>query len=208
MTQTQRGVVIGLGAAVVVALVVFGIAAIVDGNGSGRARSSSVDNSGSATNTAGPTGAAATNGPTTVTTPPGPSRCHTSQLALHEEQAEGAAGTSYTTYSLTNASTSSCTLTGYPGIGFVAADGSTVAASVARDPTIPTGSKSGPPAPVALRKGDRAVFVVATPNFDSRGVCPPAAKVIVTPPDETDSLSVPTTIAVCPSARVRVSPIR
>jgi len=59
----------------------------------------------------------------TVAASAGPSPCLTTDLRLTVGASDGAAGTIYYPLDFTNASTSACTLYGYPGVAFVSSPG-------------------------------------------------------------------------------------
>jgi hypothetical protein len=61
--------------------------------------------------------------PTAAAAPAGPSPCLTTDLRLTVGASNGAAGTIYYPLDFTNASTSACTLYGYPGVAFVSSPG-------------------------------------------------------------------------------------
>lgn len=72
----------------------------------------------------------------------GPSGCATTALTASLGPGSGAAGSSYYPIEFTNASSTTCTLYGYPGVSFVTASGVQVGAAATR--TRPTrGSGSG-----------------------------------------------------------------
>src|SRR5438552_787699 len=67
-------------------------------------------------------------GMTTASASPQPqSPCRAEQLRLEVGPDFGALGTEHQYFSLTNTGSGSCTLTGYPGVSFVARDGRVVA---------------------------------------------------------------------------------
>ena len=82
---------------------------------------------GSTTTTAATGSTTTTGGSTTTSTAAGVSTCQPAQLRIAPQQGTGAAGTITMTVSLTNVSSTTCTLQGYPGmqllaVGIVAAD--------------------------------------------------------------------------------------
>ena len=83
--------------------------------------------------------AATTVAPTPASTPAsGPRPCATSQLSLALSGASGAAGSTYITLDLRNTSAAACTLTGYPGVSYVAgSSGAQVGAAATRDTSSP-----------------------------------------------------------------------
>ncbi|MEV4623903.1 DUF4232 domain-containing protein [Asanoa sp. NPDC049573] len=140
---------------------------------------------------------------TTVTAPataaPPPSRgggvCAAGDLTLTAAGAEGAAGTSYTTYRLTNDAAGACTLEGYPGVSYLDAAGHEVQRDAAREPGLPTPR-------VRLAHGAAALFTVANSTVEQ---CPgprDAVTLRVYPPDNTAALSLAGSYRVC-DPRVR-----
>jgi hypothetical protein len=101
--------------------------------------------------------------------------CRSSQLVLSYERGEGAAGTHYDTWRLTNAG-GTCRTQGWVGLQNYGSDGRPAPTVVHR---------VGGPAPrVVLARGHRASFVISYTNPGILGCRPehPAA-MIVTPPD-------------------------
>ena len=103
--------------------------------------------SSSSTSTASTSGSAGTASLTT---------CRTPNLRLSMVSGQGAAGTAYITYGLTNAGTGSCTMLGYPGVAVLDAAGNIVQHPARR-------GTAGPAVPVrliTLAPGSRATFLV------------------------------------------------
>lgn len=71
---------------------------------------------------------------------PGPSRCSTTDLRLTVGPINGAAGTGFYPLDFTNASSSKCTIYGYPGVAFVIAPGGSQIGAPAGRGTIGTGA--------------------------------------------------------------------
>jgi Protein of unknown function (DUF4232) len=85
----------------------------------------------------GPASAAAAT--TTSPTPSGPAGCLASALTAHLGLSEGAAGTIYQVIVLTNTSSATCTLYGYPGVSFVTGvGGSQVGLPATKNPAVAT----------------------------------------------------------------------
>lgn len=75
----------------------------------------------------------------TTTAPMTPATCLTGDLSLKLAQSGAAAGSRYQPILFTNISDADCTLTGYPGVSFVAPDtGRQVGSAAARNPQYPT----------------------------------------------------------------------
>lgn len=152
-------------------------------------------------------------GTTTPTTAPaiqaGPGRCLASNLKGSPGTSQGAAGTFYTDVVLTNTSTASCTLYGYPGVSFVTAPGgSEVGAAANRDPISPTTL-------VTLAPGGQANILIALTDVGvySPSECQPTSVswLRIYPPDDYDSLYVhypAQTCALAAKVVMRVSAVR
>ena len=114
------------------------------------------------------------------------SSCRAAQLKLSEGPDFGAAGTESQYLSLTNTSSQKCTLTGFPGISFVAADGRVVADNFQRATADP------PPSVVTVAPGGIASFQI---NFGGGGVgCQGEVSwttVRIIPPNDAGVLSTP-----------------
>ncbi|MFF0477854.1 DUF4232 domain-containing protein [Streptomyces sp. NPDC004284] len=138
---------------------------------------------GSPSATPSPTGSARSTGPGR------PSReCRTGQLSAALTRPEPAAGSIYATLVFTNRSTTTCTMTGYPGVSYVAQNGVQSGNAAVREPgTITT---------VTLQPGGRAKAQLRDANGIS-GYDPaqcklsPAEGLRIYPPDRTAALFVP-----------------
>jgi hypothetical protein len=76
--------------------------------------------------------------PTTSPAPPaGPAGCPTTALTASLGPSNGAAGSRYYPIEFTNASGTTCSLYGYPGVSFLNASGAQVGAAATEDPTYP-----------------------------------------------------------------------
>ncbi|MDN0197752.1 DUF4232 domain-containing protein [Streptomyces sp. S.PNR 29] len=110
-------------------------------------------------------------------------RCHTSQLRAAVGRVDPGAGQRNFPVVLTNASSRTCTLYGYPGAAFVDASGRQLGPDPQRSP--------GTPETVTLTPGRSAWAGLrfASPEISGARTATPAA-LLVTPPDERDSLEV------------------
>lgn len=125
--------------------------------------------------------------------------CPTSGLRLDAGSGLGAAGTSYTTYYLTNRGSSACSLTGYPGVAVLDASGTVVQRPAARSADLgnahPVSVKT-----VRIPPGGRVQFVVSstdtTPNKDCAALYT-GDDLQVYPPDQTTALHLPGTYRIC-----------
>lgn len=127
---------------------------------------------------------AVSNSMTPTTPAPASTRCHTSELSASVGRNNPGAGQENFPIVLTNESSRTCTLYGYPGTAFVDASGR----QLGPDPT----RSSGDVQTVELAPGRSAWagLSFANPEVSGAGTATPAT-LVVTPPDERDPLKVP-----------------
>ncbi|WP_409467674.1 DUF4232 domain-containing protein [Streptomyces sp. HC307] len=120
-------------------------------------------------------------------------RCHTSELRASVGRNNPGAGQRNFPIVLTNTSSRTCTLYGYPGAAFVDASGRQLGPDPQREP--------GSPATVTLAPGDSAWagLSYASPEISGARTAEPAS-LLVTPPDERDPLTVKWTAEEVPVA--------
>lgn len=134
---------------------------------------------------------------------PAGTRCHTSELRASVGRNNPGAGQENFPIVLTNASSRTCTLYGYPGTAFVDASGKQLGPDPKRS--------SASPETVTLAPGKSAWagLSFANPEVSGARAATPAA-LLVTPPDEEDALKVPWTAGEVPvsgnEASVRLIP--
>lgn len=134
---------------------------------------------------------------------PAGTRCHTSELRASVGRNNPGAGQENFPIVLTNASSHTCTLYGYPGTAFVDASGKQLGPDPKRS--------SASPETVTLAPGKSAWagLSFANPEVSGARAATPAA-LLVTPPDEEDALKVPWTAGEVPvsgnEASVRLIP--
>lgn len=125
--------------------------------------------------------------PATATPPQGgPSGvCKSSQLRLTSGPRQGAAGSAYTTFSLTNVGQQACVLQGYPGVSVLDPAGNLVGQPA--DRYGPVGH------PIEVAPGGRAQFVLRISEVTQPGCAAPrpSTEVQVYPPDQTVPLIIP-----------------
>ncbi|CAL9661227.1 hypothetical protein SUDANB176_07009 [Streptomyces sp. enrichment culture] len=111
-------------------------------------------------------------------------RCRTSELRAAVGRVDPGAGQRNLPVVLTNASSRTCTLHGYPGVAFVDASGAQLGPDPERSP--------GDAATVTLAPGESAWAGLryASPGVSGARAATPAA-LLVTPPDEREPLKVP-----------------
>lgn len=115
-------------------------------------------------------------------------RCHTSMLAASLENPDAGAGQRYLDLVLRNKSPQQCTLYGYGGMRLLDDQGKPVPTKMRRDTASPG------PELIVLKPGESARAMLkwtVVPADDEHDPCEPAAThAFVTPPDETDPLTV------------------
>lgn len=179
--------------------------------GGGSPSSSSTTSSGArttttahATTTSRPT--TTTSAPATTTTKPASTVCQVAQLTVAVSGSSGAAGSIYSTYSLTNSSSSTCTLYGYPGMLLLSGSGQALPTNVVR-----TSQWEGiqiTPATVSLAPGQAAWFNTLTSDVtQATTTCSQATQVEVTPPTNTAHAVVQNRMRVCDNGRISVSAV-
>ncbi|MFJ9705178.1 DUF4232 domain-containing protein [Streptomyces sp. NPDC101234] len=124
----------------------------------------------------------ATSGSGTTTSAASGTRCHTSELSASVGADNPGAGQENFPIVLTNKSGRTCTVRGFPGAAFVDASGT----QLGPDPVRESGSS---PATVTLKPGQSAWagLTFSNPEISGAKTATPAA-LVVTPPDERDSL--------------------
>lgn len=138
--------------------------------------------------------------------PPATPHCTTSDLSASMAPGSPGAGQRSATLVLTNISGRACQTYGYPGLGLVGADGATLPSHV-----IWGGPGDPGRSTVQLAAGGTASAAMswsAMPGTGdaATGPCQPAAAtLLVTPPDERESLHVPFGQSVCEGGRITVT---
>ncbi|MFF7559601.1 DUF4232 domain-containing protein [Streptomyces pseudovenezuelae] len=128
--------------------------------------------------------ASASRTPSAPPSPAGGTRCHTSELSASVGRNNPGAGQENFPVVLTNRSSRTCTLHGYPGTAFVDASGRQLGPDPQRSATAPETVKLAP------GQSAWAGLSFANPEVSGAGTATPAA-LLVTPPDEEDPLKVP-----------------
>ncbi|MFI6494447.1 DUF4232 domain-containing protein [Streptomyces sp. NPDC050564] len=131
------------------------------------------------------TGSATTSGSASASSGSGSTgtRCHTSELRASVGNNDPGAGQENFPVVLTNSSGRTCTLRGYPGAAFIDASGKQLGPDPQRS--------SGTPTTVTLAPGQSAWagLTFSNPEISGARTATPAS-LLVTPPDEKDSLKV------------------
>lgn len=136
---------------------------------------------------------------TTPTTEGRPPNCATSQLGLLYAGGAGAGGHSLSTYRFTNHSSTTCVMTGYPGVSVLDASGNVVQHPALRDPG-PGTTTAVPVTTVTLTPGAVASFLVSSTDTTPNPDCPTAYQgsiLQVFPPNQTSAIELNEDLSVC-----------
>jgi hypothetical protein len=160
------------------------------GTGTAATSTSAPSGTAGASSTAGATSTAPAAGAAAV------SGCPTSSLRLSFVSGQGAAGTAFMTYALTNAGRTTCTLIGFPGVSILDAAG-----HIVQHPA----QRGGIQAPtrvrlVTLAAGRQARFVITSSDVIPSPGCPHAfagTTLQVFPPNQRQALKVPHSAPFC-----------
>lgn len=117
-------------------------------------------------------------------------RCHTSQLDATVKMRDSAAGHRHAWLVLTNTSGTTCTVYGYGGMQLYRSNGKAVPTKMMRDPSVPPQLLTLAPGRTA--RSSLSWTVVPTGKEPATKACEPNGTTAhVTPPDETDYVSIP-----------------
>lgn len=147
--------------------------------------------------------------PTTTTSPPTTSAvlatCQPSQLRIEQSGGGAAAGTNERTFSLTNTSSTTCELYGYPGMLLLGPGSAAEPTNVVRGGGLAFEDIS--PSTVTLVPGSTAYFNVG--YSDVMSPCSTATDVEITPPGDTAHavVTVPLAINACDDGTLNVSAV-
>lgn len=147
---------------------------------------------------------------TTGSSTSGTPTCQPGQLSASLGRGTGAAGTQSLTMSLTNTSSATCQLDGYPGMQLLDAHGGAIPTTVVRGQFhFPQPGANQPPATVRLAPQASAVFVLAYEDVPvgNETSCPRSSQAEITPPNDYTHLVVPLSISPCNNGTVHVSPV-
>src|SRR5262249_26482893 len=138
---------------------------------------------------------ASTSSATTTATTAASNRCHTNELKGSLGSPTPGAGNLYVPLVLTNTSTRSCVVAGYPGVSLLDAAGAQIEQPAQREPGFPENA-------VPLAPGGAASTVLHTTQEGiAPGPCwPTSAKIKVFPPNELEALVFPGEFKVCGNA--------
>lgn len=145
----------------------------------------------------------ATTTATAAARPAGPPTCLSAHLSLALASSEGAAGTAYFTFELTNHGSSACSMIGYPGISVVNSTG-----AIVQHPATRGADQPAPVKLVTLRPGQSAQFLVNSTDVIPSPGCPTnytGVAVQVFPPNQRVALRIPFTRVFCD---LKVGPVQ
>jgi hypothetical protein len=151
-----------------------------------------------AATTSAPPPAATTPTVTQGSTQPALPRCSAAGLTVSAKDGESGMGHRSTIYVLTNETQSPCSLEGFPGMAFLDDSGAVLRDTVARS--------DATPAAVVLRPGDAASYSLDWTEANG-ATCATSAKVVVTPPNDTNHAELLSQVVVCPGRALTVSPV-
>ncbi|WP_426023744.1 DUF4232 domain-containing protein [Brevundimonas sp. PWP3-1b1] len=141
---------------------------------------------------------------------PASTPCKGPQLKLAAEGGDAGAGNRVRNFSLQNLSAQACSLTGYPGVTLLDAQGRPLT-SIRADQSPGSYFRQGQaPTPVELAPRAKAYFEAAwsvVPDETMQKTCPSVATLRVTAPNDTAVVSLAFAFQPC-GGKVRVSPIR
>jgi Protein of unknown function (DUF4232) len=121
----------------------------------------------------------------------GVANCTRDQLGLRSNGTQGAAGTVYGAWVLTNLSSSKCVVNGYPGVNLYGAKGRPIPLTV-KHSLLPG------PAQVTLSAGSSATFRTSYSDVPSSAQgCPLSSVIQVTAPGANASLFIPAELGLC-----------
>ena len=153
--------------------------------------------------------------PTTTTQPAttttGSSTCQVAQLRVVPQSGSGAAGTIEMSVDLTNQSSSSCTLFGYPGMQLLDGSGNKLPTNVVRGggPQFGVPGADQGPATVVLAPQHTAAFSFSYSDVPvgTESSCPMSTSSLITPPGDLVSGTVALAISPCGGGTIHVSPV-
>ena len=126
--------------------------------------------------------------------------CTRNQLGVRSNGTEGALGTIYGAFVLTNRSAATCRLNGYPDIQLFGAAGRPIRTTVQTD-------LAPGPTNVRLAPGGSATFRTSYSDVSSGSQCPVSRVAQITAPNAVASLFIPATLGPC-GGIVHVSAVR
>ena len=190
-----------------------GFAVLAASCGSSHAKSTTTTLIPQSTSTTGSTSTTSSTTSSTSATGGQGTRCLASALGALEYGSEGGAGTLLVTVQLTNRSTATCTLEGYPGAQLFTASDSAMATNVVRgsDPPVVAGNSytTMAPALVTMAPGTSAYvnIIYSGVPTGNEGTCAASSLLGITPPGDTGSLTISAALSACDGGTLVVSPV-
>ena len=180
------------------------LALVVSGCGQGGKTPAS--SSGPGTANVGP--AVASSAQSTPASAPGAPACKSGDLALNRINEDAGAGHRVVTYGVVNNGPAACTLTGYPTLTLIDADGRRTDAINVVQTDQAFYNVGGPAQPVTLAPSGKGVFFLSFAGIQATDKpCIAVSKLDVTPPGNTQSIELSDTLQIC-TGEARLSPIR
>lgn len=217
MTPTRRPAAAGIRTrlGVVPAAVLLGLALTAAACSSGSAGTSAQGSTTTSTTTSGTTttsGSTSTTraGGTTTTKASGPGTCQPGQLSVTSTAGSAAAGTISLQIRMTNTSSATCTLRGYPGMQLLDAQGNPLPTNVVRGgATFPNPKAQAGVVEVTLAPGAVAAYTLTYEDVPVGGEtsCPTSAKAEITPPNDYTHVVIALQITACGGGTIHVSPV-
>jgi hypothetical protein len=132
----------------------------------------------------------------------GPAPCGTSSLQVKLGVAQGTAGSIYQVIDFTNTGSTTCTLTGYPGVSLAGGNPlAQIGQPAARNPQPPPAVVTLAPAAVA----NALLQVTQAGNYPAASCGPvPVSELVVYPPNQTASVSLPYASTGCSSEQLTI----
>jgi Protein of unknown function (DUF4232) len=151
-----------------------------------------------------------TTNPATTTTAGTTGTCQPAQLQMTPQTGSGAAGTIQESILMTNISSTTCTMDGYPGMQLLDGNGNSLPTNVVRGgTTFGAAAANQPPALVTLAPQKSAAFSLSYSDVPEGTAtsCPTSAKSEITPPNDTAFAVITIAITACGQGTIHVSPV-
>lgn len=134
--------------------------------------------------------------------------CKSGDLALAHQSDDAGAGQREVVYAFTNNGPAACSLTGFPTLALIDAQGQTISSVTTVQSQDGDFAANGAPATVNLAPKGLGVFRIRYTGISGAGKpCVNTAKIRVTPPGNTQAIDVNDALQVC-DTQVMLSPVR
>ena len=145
---------------------------------------------------------------TAGSTAPNATPCKSGDLALAHQSDDAGAGQREVVYAFTNGGPAACSLTGFPTLALIDAQGQTISSVTTVQSQDGDFAANGAPATVNLAPKGLAVFRIRYTGISGAGKpCVNTAKIRVTPPGNNQAIDVNDALQVC-DTQVMLSPVR